>query len=72
MTPKKNNEPKPSEFLITAADYRKIDHLIRALSLAVAEILSRNRVMERPYPESRAQWNYDERINAIIDTEDLI
>ena len=71
MKPEKN-EARPIEFLITAADYRKIDHLIQALSLAVAEILSRKRVMERPYPQSKAQWDYDERINAIVDTGDRI
>jgi arsenate reductase-like glutaredoxin family protein len=71
MKPEKN-EPRPIEFLITAADYRKIDHIIQALSLAVAEILSRKRVVERPYPKSKAQWDYDERINAILDTGDLI
>jgi hypothetical protein len=71
MKPRKNDH-QPIEYMITAADYRKIDDLIQALTLAVAEILSRRPVMERPYPESRAQWDYDERINAIVDTGDLI
>jgi len=71
MKPEKN-EPRPIEFLITAADYRQIDNLIMALSLAVAEILSKKAVMEQPYPRSEAQWDYDERINAIVDTGDLI
>jgi|688.fasta_scaffold120915_1 hypothetical protein len=71
MTRPKNDREVIS-FVLTHGDYYKIDGLITALGLAIAEIIATKQVMEKPYPDRQAQWDCEEKLNAIIDTTDIL
>lgn len=59
-------------FLVSQQDLYKIDGMIGALNLAITEIMESRPVKDRRWETTPAQWDYDERINAIIHWNDPI
>ena len=58
-------------FLVSQEDIYKIDSLIGALNFAIAEILEMRPVKSKSFETTPRLWEYDEQINAIIDTGEL-
>jgi len=67
-----NKKDWENYFLVSQDDLYKIDGMIGALNLAITEILERRPVKEKRWEGTPAQWDYDERINAVIRWNDPI
>jgi hypothetical protein len=61
-------EPNQRYFLVTQDDLYKIDCMLGVLNLALSEILERRPVDDHSGDPTPAQDEYDEHINAVVDT----